>query len=170
MIPGYCQQARYRMRNPLPPRLEWKGRPFAFLSNMEALIPPVLTGDELSVIPALDDPAIIDDEDAVRIGDGGETVSDDQRGAAGRKLSQRLLDRPLRLGIQRRGRLGRMRVGGFFRKMRAMASRCFWPPESFTPRSPMTVSRLPARLAMTLSRRAHFAAPTISVSVASGRP
>lgn len=46
--------------------------------------PPTLAGDELGVITGLDGPAIIDDEDAVRISDGGETVGDDQRGAAGR--------------------------------------------------------------------------------------
>ncbi len=32
-------------------------------------------------------------------------------------------------------------MGGFFRNMRAIARRCFCPPESFTPRSPMIVSR-----------------------------
>ena len=30
----------------------------------------------------------------------------------------------------------RMRMGGFFRNTRAMAMRCFCPPESLTPRSP----------------------------------
>ena len=30
----------------------------------------------------------------------------------------------------------RMRMGGFFRKIRAMDTRCFWPPDSMTPRSP----------------------------------
>ncbi len=34
----------------------------------------------------------------------------------------------------------RIRIGGFFRKMRAIASRCFWPPDSLTPRSPTMVS------------------------------
>ena len=33
----------------------------------------------------------------------------------------------------------RIRTGGFFRKMRAMATRCFWPPESMAPRSPTWV-------------------------------
>jgi twitching motility protein PilU len=32
------------------------------------------------------------------------------------------------------------RMGGFFRMARAMATRCFSPPESFRPRSPTTVS------------------------------
>ena len=30
----------------------------------------------------------------------------------------------------------KIRTGGFFRKTRAMLTRCFCPPESFTPRSP----------------------------------
>ncbi|MNE93170.1 hypothetical protein D3C80_1909830 [compost metagenome] len=34
----------------------------------------------------------------------------------------------------------RIRIGGFFRNIRAMARRCFCPPDSFTPRSPMMVS------------------------------
>ncbi len=32
------------------------------------------------------------------------------------------------------------RIAGFFRMARAMAIRCFWPPESCTPRSPVLVS------------------------------
>ena len=31
------------------------------------------------------------------------------------------------------------RIGGFFRNTRAMAMRCFCPPESITPRSPTKV-------------------------------
>ena len=72
---------------------------------MEALIPSALAGDKLGMVAALDDAAAINDEDAVGIGDGGEAMRDDQRRAPGRKLGQRLLDRPLRLRIQRRGRL-----------------------------------------------------------------
>ena len=34
----------------------------------------------------------------------------------------------------------KMMIGGFLRKTRAMLSRCFCPPESFTPRCPMSVS------------------------------
>ncbi len=30
----------------------------------------------------------------------------------------------------------KIRMGGFFRKMRAMDTRCFCPPDSITPRSP----------------------------------
>ena len=34
----------------------------------------------------------------------------------------------------------RIRIGGSFRIARAIAMRCFWPPESRLPRSPITVS------------------------------
>ena len=33
----------------------------------------------------------------------------------------------------------RTRIGGFFSTVRAIATRCFSPPESFSPRSPTTV-------------------------------
>ena len=42
----------------------------------------------------------------------------------------------------------RIRIGGFFRNMRAMARRCFCPPESLTPRSPMIVSSPSGRSAI----------------------
>ena len=54
----------------------------------------------------------------------------------------------------------RIRIGGFFRNMRAMARRCFWPPDSLTPRSPITVSSPAGRPAITSSSRARRAAST----------
>jgi hypothetical protein len=35
----------------------------------------------------------------------------------------------------------RMRMSGFLMRARAMAMRCFWPPESWVPRAPTWVSR-----------------------------
>lgn len=35
----------------------------------------------------------------------------------------------------------RMRISGFLTRARAMAMRCFWPPESWAPRAPTAVSR-----------------------------
>ncbi len=32
-----------------------------------------------------------------------------------------------------------MSIGGFFKKTLAMDNLCFWPPDSFTPRSPMFI-------------------------------
>ena len=34
----------------------------------------------------------------------------------------------------------KIKIGGFFRNIRAMATRCFCPPDSLTPRSPIWVS------------------------------
>ena len=34
----------------------------------------------------------------------------------------------------------KIRIGGFLRKTRAIAMRCFWPPERWLPRSPTCVS------------------------------
>mmetsp|Transcript_10657 Transcript_10657/g.35364 ORF Transcript_10657/g.35364 Transcript_10657/m.35364 type:complete len:112 (-) Transcript_10657:1923-2258(-) len=39
----------------------------------------------------------------------------------------------------------RRTTGGFFMNMRAMATRCFSPPESLRPRSPTTVSHFKSR-------------------------
>jgi hypothetical protein len=33
-----------------------------------------------------------------------------------------------------------IRIGGFFKRVRAMPTRCFSPPDSFSPRSPTVVS------------------------------
>src|SRR6478736_4940741 len=63
------------------------------------------TGDELVVRPDLDDPAAVDDGDAVGTHRRREPVSDDERGPA---LEQRIetdLDLRLRLQIEVRGRL-----------------------------------------------------------------
>ena len=61
-------------------------------------------------------------------------------------------------------------MGGFFRKIRAIASRCFCPPESFTPRSPTGVSSPCGRLSSKVSSRARRAAARTSASVAPSRP
>jgi succinyl-diaminopimelate desuccinylase len=57
-----------------------------------------------------------------------------------RQLRQRLLDGRSVSVSSAEVASSRIRIGGFFRKMRAMARRCFWPPESLTPRSPIIVS------------------------------
>ena len=75
-------------------------------------------------------------QNARGVADGGEPVGDDQRGAAlGQRVEGRL-NLGLGDGVQGGGGLVRMRIGGFFRKIRAMAMRCFCPPDSSVPRSP----------------------------------
>mmetsp|Transcript_13571 Transcript_13571/g.43784 ORF Transcript_13571/g.43784 Transcript_13571/m.43784 type:complete len:136 (+) Transcript_13571:102-509(+) len=60
----------------------------------------------------------------------------------------------------------RMTTGGFFTKRRAMATRCFSPPESLSPRSPTTVSQDSSRLLTKGSSDARPAASSRSSSVA----
>ena len=61
-------------------------------------------------------------------------------------------------------------ICGFFRKTRAMDMRCFCPPDSITPRSPIYVSYPSGMSIISLCISARTAASTISSSVASGRP
>ena len=52
---------------------------------------------------ALDDSPLLDDEDLVGAADGGETVGDDEGGAALHQLRQAGLDHGFRLGVERAG-------------------------------------------------------------------
>src|SRR6516225_8476708 len=62
----------------------------------------------------------------------------------------------------------RMRMRGSARMARAMETRCFWPPESFTPRSPTTVSYFCSKDSANSSTRAMRQAARTSSSVAFG--
>ena len=64
----------------------------------------------------------------------------------------------------------RIRICGDARIARAMASRCCWPPESFTPRSPTNVSYRSGSLSMNSCAFARRAASSISASLALCRP
>ena len=46
-----------------------------------------------------DDATVLDYEDFVGVGNGGEAVGDDERGAVLKEASQRALDYPLGLGV-----------------------------------------------------------------------
>jgi hypothetical protein len=61
--------------------------------------------EQLAVRAALDDAAVVHDQDLVGVHDGGETVRDDQRGVAAGDAVQLGLDRFLRFRVERRGRL-----------------------------------------------------------------
>src|SRR5688500_3926507 len=62
------------------------------------------------------------------------------------------------------------RIGASFRIARAMATRCRWPPESFTPRSPTIVSYPAGSASMNSAAWARRAAWRTSSSLARGRP
>ena len=62
------------------------------------------------------------------------------------------------------------RIGGFLTKVRAIATRCFSPPESLRPRSPTVDSYLSGRMAMNWSIAAPRAAASISACDAPSRP
>ena len=64
----------------------------------------------------------------------------------------------------------KMTTGAFFTKARAMAKRCFCPPESRMPRSPISVSSCLGRPRTNSSRQALFKACHISSSVTEGLP
>ena len=64
----------------------------------------------------------------------------------------------------------RIRILGSLSRARAMLSRCRWPPERFTPRSPRTVWYPSGRAEMKSWALAAFAAAITWASVASGRP
>mmetsp|Transcript_18840 Transcript_18840/g.61750 ORF Transcript_18840/g.61750 Transcript_18840/m.61750 type:complete len:129 (-) Transcript_18840:1586-1972(-) len=53
---------------------------------------------------------------------------------------------------------------------RAMATRCFWPPESWTPRAPTAVRKPSGNVPTKSNAFASFAARSTSSSVAAGLP
>ena len=81
-------------------------------------------------VPRLDDAPVVHDDDLVSVQDGRKPVGDDGRGVVGGNLEKLGLNRPFGLGIERRrGRSSNTRIGGFLGGVRAMATRCFSPPE-----------------------------------------
>src|SRR5579875_1220303 len=61
--------------------------------------------EQLLVAPALDDPAVVEDDDLLRVADRREPVRDRDRRPPLREPVERLLDEPLGLGVERGGRL-----------------------------------------------------------------
>jgi hypothetical protein len=62
-------------------------------------------GEEGLVAPGLDDRPVIEDDDPIGALDGAEAVGDDDGGAPGLELLERLLDQVLALRVEGRGRL-----------------------------------------------------------------
>src|SRR6266516_2748083 len=61
--------------------------------------------DQLFVAALLDDPALVQDDDASRLADGRQSVGDDDRRAPGEQPPQAGLDAPLGVQVDVRGRL-----------------------------------------------------------------
>ncbi len=90
---------------------------------------------------ALDDHALVEHEDLVGADDGRQPVRDDQRGAALRDTRSSASWISLSVWLSSAEvASSSTRIGGALRIVRAMATRCFSPPESFRPRSPTSVS------------------------------
>ena len=97
-------------------------------------------GEQLVVRAAFGDAAPVDHEDHVGLQDGGEAVRDGDGRAALHQRLQRGLHETLGRGVQAEVASSRIRIRGSFRMTRAIARRCFSPPESLYPRSPTMVS------------------------------
>ena len=80
--------------------------------------------------PLLDDPAAVEDDDLAGVADSGEAMRDRDRRPAFREPVERLLDGPAQSACRGRSlpRPGRA-LGGLEGFVRAIAIRCFSPPE-----------------------------------------
>jgi hypothetical protein len=63
-------------------------------------------------------------------------VGHDQRGAVRRKPRHGILHRALAFGVKRACRLVQQQIGASRKIARAIAMRCFCPPDNIRPRSP----------------------------------
>ena len=122
---------------------------------------------QLPVPAGLHDPPPVHHANKVRPLHRREPVRDDHRRAALAEACQRILNRPLRLGVERAGgppfcNNSSSRMGASRKMARARVRRWRWPPERRMPRSPMTVFMPCGRSAM----KSVAAAAEISASVA----
>ena len=95
---------------------------------------------QLRVRPALDNTARLEHKDLVGVDDRGEAMGNDDGGSPGRNFAQARLNLLLGVRIERRGGLVENEDARRFQIVRAIATRCFSPPESFSPRSPTMVA------------------------------
>ncbi len=82
-------------------------------------------GEEGLVGALLGDPALMHDDDQIRLADGGEAVGDDEGGPPVEKAAQGLLNQGLGLGVNAAGRL----IGagaGFRRRSVTRRARARW--------------------------------------------
>ena len=93
------------------------------------------------MLAALGDAAVLEHDDLVGVDDGRQAVGDDERGAVRARpaSSAAWISCSVRLSSAEVAS-SRIRIGGALRMVRAIATRCFSPPDSFRPRSPTIVS------------------------------
>ena len=96
--------------------------------------------EEFVMRAALDDFAVLEDENLVGTPDGGQAMGDDEGGAALAQRRESVLDFLFTLAVETRRGFVEDEMLGSARIARAIATRWRWPPESFTPRSPTIVS------------------------------
>ncbi len=87
-------------------------------------------GQQLVVAAPLDDAAVVEHQDDVGLPDGGQAVGDDQRGATPRAVARACCtaasDSESRWAVASSSTT----TSGAFSRIRAMAMRCFSPPDS----------------------------------------
>ncbi len=89
---------------------------------------------------ALDDAPVVHHQDLVGVHHRRQAVRDHQRRVAMRDAVKFGLDRFLRPESSAEVASSKIMILGFLRIARAIATRCFSPPESFRPRSPTRAS------------------------------
>jgi hypothetical protein len=96
-------------------------------------------GEQRACLPRSTMRPAVEHQDLVGVDDRRQPVRDHQRGAIQRRCdSSCVLDRLLGFESSAEVASSKTRIGGFFSSARAIATRCFSPPESFRPRSPTT--------------------------------
>lgn len=96
-------------------------------------------GDQLLVRADVGDPAVLEHEDAVGLHQRGYAVRDEYHRRLCEALAQCGADLGVGLGVHGGERVVEDMMGVSHISIRAMATRCFWPPERVTPLSPTSV-------------------------------
>src|SRR6185436_17235238 len=97
--------------------------------------------DQLFVRALLHDGAVIEHDDAVGLPCGGDAVRDENpvRLASSLRSEFRIFSSVVASTLESAS--SRMRICGCRASARAIATRCFWPPERLMPRSPIIDSK-----------------------------
>ena len=86
-------------------------------------------GEEVVVAALLDDAAVVEHEDPVGADDGGQAVGDHERGAARERVASASCTRASFSESRWLVASSRITIAGSLSSMRAMARRCFSPPD-----------------------------------------